>query len=175
MLSSGTASGRATAGTTRAVPDSSTNHSNADRIVVNSYNIDRVMGLDLIMHAFATSLNESMCRYYVIVYYMVCVPSYVVHVPISVGEPVILSRNIILTLNQHISNVQNQSQIDYLISKLPKKQFSDNIVTSWNLNMNAFCFQTQDPTSIRKVWFTTTGTMGKLTVINYTILIVFIV
>ena len=30
-------SGRATAGTTRAVPDCSTNHSNADRIVVNSY------------------------------------------------------------------------------------------------------------------------------------------
>ena len=33
----GTASGRATAGTTRAVPDCSTNHSSADRIVVNSY------------------------------------------------------------------------------------------------------------------------------------------
>ena len=32
------ASGRATAGTTRAVPDCSTNHSSADRIVVNSYN-----------------------------------------------------------------------------------------------------------------------------------------
>ena len=31
-------SGRATAGTTRAVPDCSTNHSSADRIVVNSYN-----------------------------------------------------------------------------------------------------------------------------------------
>ena len=29
--------GRATAGTTRAVPDCSTNHSSADRIVVNSY------------------------------------------------------------------------------------------------------------------------------------------
>ena len=33
------ASGRATAGTTRAVPDGSTTHSSADRIVVNSYNI----------------------------------------------------------------------------------------------------------------------------------------
>ena len=32
------ASGRATAGTTRAVPDCSTNHSSTDRIVVNSYN-----------------------------------------------------------------------------------------------------------------------------------------
>ena len=31
------ASGRVTAGTTRAVPDCSTNHSSADRIVVNSY------------------------------------------------------------------------------------------------------------------------------------------
>ena len=30
--------GRATAGTTRAVPDGSTTHSSADRIVVNSYN-----------------------------------------------------------------------------------------------------------------------------------------
>ena len=30
--------GRATAGTTRAVPDCSTNHSSTDRIVVNSYN-----------------------------------------------------------------------------------------------------------------------------------------
>ena len=30
--------GRATAGTTRAVPDCSTNHSSADCIVVNSYN-----------------------------------------------------------------------------------------------------------------------------------------
>ena len=43
VLQSGTAlvvpaaSGRATAGTTRAVPDCSTNHSSADRIVVNSY------------------------------------------------------------------------------------------------------------------------------------------
>ena len=33
-----TRSGRATAGTTRAVPDGSTTHSSADRIVVNSYN-----------------------------------------------------------------------------------------------------------------------------------------
>ena len=50
MLQSGTAlvvpagaaaSGRATAGTTRAVPDCSTNHSSADRIVVNSYNWPR--------------------------------------------------------------------------------------------------------------------------------------
>ena len=32
------ASGRATAGTTSAVPDCSTNHDSADRIVVNSYN-----------------------------------------------------------------------------------------------------------------------------------------
>ena len=31
------ASGRAMAGTTRAVPDGSTTHSSADRIVVNSY------------------------------------------------------------------------------------------------------------------------------------------
>ena len=31
--------GRATAGTTRAVPDGSTTHSSADRIVVNSYNL----------------------------------------------------------------------------------------------------------------------------------------
>ena len=31
------ASGRATAGTTRAVPDGSTTHYSADRIVVNSY------------------------------------------------------------------------------------------------------------------------------------------
>ena len=34
----GTASGSTTAGTTRAVPDCSTNHSSVDRIVVNSYN-----------------------------------------------------------------------------------------------------------------------------------------
>ena len=32
------ASGRATAGTTRAVPDSCTNHTSADRIVANSFN-----------------------------------------------------------------------------------------------------------------------------------------
>ena len=39
MPAGAAASGRATAGTTRAVPDCSTNHSSADRIVVNSYNI----------------------------------------------------------------------------------------------------------------------------------------
>ena len=38
VLTGAAASGRATASTTRAVPDLSTNHSSADRIVVNSYN-----------------------------------------------------------------------------------------------------------------------------------------
>ena len=41
---------RATAGTTRAVPDCSTNHSSADRIVVNSYNPrPRVLGDEVVV------------------------------------------------------------------------------------------------------------------------------
>ena len=51
VLPSGTAlvvpaaSGRATAGTTRAVPDGSTTHSSADRIVVNSFSYSWILAI----------------------------------------------------------------------------------------------------------------------------------